>query len=378
VSGVLAGVRVVILGGIGPSPFAGMVLADMGCDVIRIDRIGDELPPSMGVVARGQRSLALDLKNAETPAVLRRLIESADGVIEGFRPGVAERLGLGPQDCHAINPRLVYGRMTGWGQDGEYRDYAGHDLNYIALNGVLDALGPADGPPTFPINLIGDFGGGGMMLAFGLVCGILQARSTGTGQVVDTAMIDGSALLTAPLHGLIAAGRWPHSRGKNYLDGGAPFYNVYRTADDRYVTIASLEPQFYSRLIEALGWTGDDLPAQWDESGWPTMRARFTEAFASRSQAEWCKILEPADVCFAPVLTFAEAATHPHIAARGTFVEINGIRQPAPAPRFSATPGEIGGLCPGPGADDEAILAELGFDADAIARLRAAGSVAER
>ena len=375
-TGPLAGTRVVSLGGIGPGPYAGMLLADLGCDVVRLDRAGAGWPPSMRVMARGQRSLMIDLKNPGALAVVRTLVDGADGLIEGFRPGVAERLGVGPDECLSWNPALVYARMTGWGQAGPLSDQAGHDLNYIALNGVLDAIGPADGPPVMPVNLLGDFAGGGMLLALGLVSAILAARASGVGQVIDAAMIDGSALLTASLHGVIAAGRWPHTRGKNYLDGGAPFYNVYPTADGRYITIAALEPELYRRLIERLGWKHDELPPQWDEASWPAMHARFAGEFARHDQDHWTSVLQDADVCFAPVLSFAEAAAHPHLQARATFVEVDGVRQPAPAPRFSRTPAATGPVPGAPGADTDAVLREAGLGPDEIASLRDAGVVA--
>jgi alpha-methylacyl-CoA racemase len=374
VTGPLTGTRVVSLGGIGPGPYAGMLLADLGADVIRVDRIGSPWPPSMRVMARGQRSVALDLKHPRALAVVRTLVTGADALIEGFRPGVAERLGVGPDDCLRWNPALVYTRMTGWGQDGPLSDDPGHDLNYIALNGVLDAIGPADGPPVIPLNLLGDFAGGGLLLAFGLVSALLAARTSGTGQVIDAAMIDGSALLAAPLHGVIAAGRWPHSRGKNYLDGAAPFYNVYRTADGRYVTIAAIEPELYRRLVERLGWKYDELPPQWDEASWPAVRARFAGEFAGRDRDQWTTELLDAGVCFAPVLSFAEAAAHPHLRARATFVDVDGVRQPAPAPRFSATPAAPGPVPGAPGADTDTVLAEAGLSAAAIQALRDDGA----
>jgi alpha-methylacyl-CoA racemase len=375
-SGPLAGTRVVSLGGIGPGPYAGMLLADLGCDVIRVDRIGSRWPPSMRVMARGQRSLALDLKSPNALPVVRALVAGADALIEGFRPGVAERLGVGPDDCLSWNPALIYARMTGWGQVGPMSDYAGHDLSYIALNGVLDSIGPADGPPVIPINLLGDFAGGGMLLALGLVSAMLAARASGAGQVIDAAMVDGSALLAAPLHGVIAAGRWPHSRGKNYLDGAAPFYNVYRTADDKYVTIAAIEPELYSRLVDRLGWKQDELPQQWDEASWPAMRARFAEEFVSHGRDYWTGALQEADVCFAPVLSFAEAAENQHLRTRATFIEVDGVRQPAPAPRFSRTPATTGPVPAAPGEDTDAVLRGVGLSRGEIQGLRDAGVVA--
>ena len=378
-AGPLAGIRVVEMVGLGPCPFAAMMLADMGAEVVRIDRkpgAGGGPYPVLGtafdVLARSRRSLALDLKQADAKQVVLRLLDQADVVIEGFRPGVMERLGFGPDVCLARNARLVYGRVTGWGQTGPLAQAAGHDLNYIALTGMLAAMGRADSPPPPPLNLVGDFGGGGMMLAFGVVCAVLEAQRSGQGQVIDAAMTDGAALLGAMIYGLRAFGSWSGERAGNDLDGGAPFYDSYACADGAFITIASLEPQFYAQLL-ALAGIADPAFSQSERTTWPAMRARFTSLFASRTRDQWCALLEATDVCFAPVLDMAEAPLHPHNAARGTFIDVAGVLQPAPAPRFSrSVPGPT---TPGsrPGADGAAILADWGFDAAAIAALRTAG-----
>ena len=376
-TGPLAGVRVVELAGLGPGPFAGMLLADAGADIVRVDRIGrgHEVAASTElseVLERGRRSIAVDLKDERGVQLVLDLVGTADALIEGFRPGVTERLGIGPAPCLARNPALVYGRMTGWGADGPLAQAPGHDLNYIALTGVLDSIGPAGGPPVLPLNLVGDFGGGGMLLAFGLLAGILQARTSGRGQVVDAAMVDGSALLMAPYY---PRTDWT-GRGTNLVDGGAPFYTVYETADGRYVSVGALEPQFYAVLLERLGLSGEPLPDQLDRAGWPRLRERFAAEFAGRTRDEWCAVFEGAQTCFAPVLARDEVAGHPHLAARGTVVTRDGLPQPAPAPRFTATPSTLPPPRHAPGADTDAVLAELGVDGDTAARLRAAGVVA--
>ncbi|MDB5962210.1 MAG: carnitine dehydratase [Massilia sp.] len=380
-AGPLAGIKVVEMVGLGPCPFAAMMLADMGAEVIRIDRKTSNAAnpyPVLGtrfdVLARGRRSLALDLKNPAAKDVVLSLLEQADVVIEGFRPGVMERLGFGPDLCLARNPRLVYGRVTGWGQHGPLAQAAGHDLNYIALTGMLAAIGRLESPPPPPLNLLGDFGGGGMMLAFGVVCAVLEAKNSGRGQVIDAAMTDGAALLGAMIYGLRAFGSWSLERASNQLDGGAPFYDSYACADGKYVTIASLEPQFYAELLQLAG-IDDAAFSQGDAATWPAMRERFVRLFASHPRAHWCALLEQTDVCFAPVLDMDEAPAHPHNTARATFIEVDGVVQPAPAPRFSrSTPGPVVPASP-PGADSAAILADWGFDAAALDALRTAGVI---
>jgi len=368
--GPLKGIRVVEMAGIGPGPFCAMMLSDMGAEVIRIDRLNQKGTGNRAnVLNRGRRSLALDLKNPVAVEATLRLIEQADVVIEGFRPGVMERLGLGPDVCLERNPRLVFGRMTGWGQEGPLAHAAGHDINYIALSGVLDMIGPAGGPPTVPLNLIGDFGGGGMLLALGVVSALLEARSSGRGQVVDAAMVDGAALLSTMIHGLRAQGLWTGERGSNLLDGGAPFYGVYETADGGCVSVGAIEPEFYGQLVARLGMT--DLPNQYDEAKWSEIRDRLAEAFATHSLAHWQEVLEGTDACFAPVLTIEEAALHPHNRARGTFVEVAGVRQPSPAPRFSRTPAGVPEPPAEVGTSTLAVLGELGMSEDEIAELRA-------
>jgi alpha-methylacyl-CoA racemase len=357
-----------------------MMLADMGAEVIRIDRKpvpGAHNPfPSLGtkfdVMARGRRSLALDLKHPQAKEVMLELVEQADVLLEGFRPGVMERLGLGPDACRERNRRLVYGRVTGWGQDGPLAQAAGHDLNYVALSGMLHAMGRADGPPPPPLNLVGDFGGGAMMLAFGVVCAVLEARGSGQGQVVDAAMTDGSALLGAMMYGLRADGSWRDTRAANLLDGGAPFYDTYACADGRFVSIGAIEPQFYAKLLALAGALDPAFDAQMDEARWPELKARFAALFAARSRDEWCALLEGTDACFAPVLDMAEAPRHPHNAARGTFVDVAGVTQPAPAPRFSRTAPQLGAPPAAPGEHSAAVLADWGWSLEAIAALKMA------
>jgi alpha-methylacyl-CoA racemase len=377
-TGPLHGLRVIEMVGIGPCPFAAMMLADMGAEVIRIDRKpepGKASPyPVLGtkhdVMARGRRSLALDLKHPRARQLLLDLVHKADVLVEGFRPGVMEKLGLGPDCCRARNPKLVYGRVTGWGQDGPLAQAAGHDLNYVALSGMLHAMGAADAPPPPPLNLVGDFGGGAMMLAFGVVCAVLEARASGRGQVVDAAMTDGAALLGAMLYGLRAEGSWRDDRAANLLDGGAPFYATYACADGKFIAVGAIEPQFYARLLALTGAADLDLAAQWNRRDWPRQKEKFAALFATRPRDAWCALLEGTDVCFAPVLDMDEAPRHPHNAARGAFVEIDGVTQPAPAPRFSRTPGRAGPGASAPGQDTDAILAGWGWSAEAIAALR--------
>lgn len=376
--GPLAGLRVIEMVGIGPCPFAAMMLADMGADVIRIDRKPDPGAPNpyptlgtrYDVMARGRRTLALNLKDPRARQLLLDLVDKADALVEGFRPGVMERLGLGPDVCSARNPKLVYGRVTGWGQAGPLAQAAGHDLNYVALSGMLHAMGDADRPPAPPLNLAGDFGGGGMMLAFGVVCALLEARTSGRGQVVDAAMTDGAALLGAMIYGLRAHGSWSAARGANLLDGGAPFYATYACADGKFIAVGAIEPQFYAQLLALTGASDPAFARQWDSDGWPALKARFAALFATRARDAWCALLEGTDVCFAPVLDMDEAPRHPHNAARGTFVDVDGVTQPAPAPRFSRTPGQAGSVAgQGQGQDGAALLADWGWTDDAIATL---------
>jgi alpha-methylacyl-CoA racemase len=371
--GPLTGVRVVELAGIGPGPFCGMLLADLGAEVIQVDRPGrspSPVPRRTDVTSRGKRRVVVDLKHPRGAEVVLRLAAASDALIEGYRPGVTERLGVGPADCLARNPALVYGRMTGWGQDGPLAASAGHDIGYIALTGALHAIGRADGPPQVPVNYLGDFGGGSMFLALGLVAGILAARGTGTGRVVDAAIVDGAAVLQAMTYGLLADGLWADQRGVNLLDSGAPFYDVYATADGRHMAVGALEPQFYAAFTEILFGPQPvpaDLPAQHDRPRWPQLRARFAARFAERSQEEWTKAFSATDACVAPVRTMTEAPADPHLAARGSYVTLDGVVQPAPAPRFGdGTQGDpIAALPPGQvtrqGADTRDVLTALGF-----------------
>ena len=368
--------------GFGPCPFTAMMLADMGADVLRVDRAQSVRPsragrPSPDLMNRGRRSLGVDLKHADGVETVLRLVGQADGLIEGFRPGVTERLGLGPDVCLARNPRLVYGRMTGWGQDGPYAKVAGHDINYIALSGTLAAIGRQGQRPTPPLNLVGDFGGGGMLMAFGMVCALVERQASGQGQVVDAAMVDGAALLATMFHGLVNVGAWQEERGANLLDTGAPFYDVYECSDGRYVSIGSLEPQFYAELLRLSG-LGEraDLPAQMEQDHWPAMKEEVAAIFRTRSRDEWCALMEGTDVCFAPVLKMTEAPEHPHNVARQAFVTVDGFTQPAPAPRFSRTPGAVQRPPAQPGQHTDEALSAWGFEPGEIDKLRAAGAVA--
>ena len=379
--GPLAGITVIEIAGIGPGPFCGMLLADLGADVIRIDRAqavkgGDPERPPADLLARGRRSVGVDLKNPDGVEVVLSLVETADALIEGFRPGVTERLGIGPDDCLARNPRLVYGRMTGWGQDGPYASTAGHDINYIALAGALDSIGRRGEAPVPPLNLVGDFGGGGLMLAFGLVAALLEAQRSGQGQVIDAAMVDGAASLMTMMHSFRAMGLWNDERGTNMLDTGAHYYDVYETADGKYVSIGSIEPQFYAELLRLTGLEGEELPWQQDRNEWPAMKERLAGIFRSKTRDEWCALMEGSDVCFAPVLSMGEAPQHPHNVHRGTFVDVAGITQPGPAPRFSRTPGEIRRPPAHAGQHTDEVLTESGVDADRLAKLREAGAIA--
>ena len=378
--GPLAGVRVVEVAGIGPGPFCAMVLADLGAEVVRVDRAsavgGTPGDARYDLLNRGRRSVAVDLKAEGGPEVVLRLVTEADALIEGFRPGVAERLGIGPEVCLERNPRLVYGRMTGWGQDGPLADSAGHDITYAAVAGALAHIGRVDQPPTPPLNLVADFGGGGMLLALGIVSALLHAREHGEGQVVDAAMVDGTALLMTPFIGASAMGFWSDRRGTNLLDSGAPFYDVYRCADGLELALGAIEPQFFAALLEVLGLSPGAVPDQHDQSRWPELRSILTWTIARRPREEWLARTEGVDACIAPVLTMGEARHHPHLVARGTIVERDGVPQPAPAPRFSATPAELGEPPAVPGQHTDEVLGAWGFSADERATLRSAGTIA--
>ena len=357
--GPLHGVRVIEIASLAPAPFGCMVLADLGADVVRVDRpdrSGRQALPPVDPLCRSRRSIRLNLKDPAGVDVLLRLADGADVLVEAFRPGVAERLGFGPDVCAERNPRLVYARMTGWGQDGPLADTAGHDIDYIAVSGSLDPIGRAGGGPVPPLNLVGDFGGGGMLLAVGVLAALLERERSGLGQVVDAAMVDGSALLASFLYGLRAAGAWQDERGTNVLDGGAPFYDTYATADGRHMAVGALEPKFYAEFLARLG-LDEDPARQHDRPGWAALRRRIADAFATRTQAEWTRVFAGSDACVAPVLGLREAADHPHMAARGTLVARDGVLQPAPAPRFSATPAAPVAAPPARGQDDPAAIA---------------------
>ena len=374
--------RIIEIAGIGPGPFAAMLLADMGAEVIRIERasaVRGPAPdtPHYDVLLRGRRNVAIDLKHPEGIATLLDLVESADALIEGFRPGVMERLGIGPDECLARNPKLVFGRMTGWGQEGPYAQAAGHDINYISLSGALAHFGPEGEAPVAPLNMVGDFGGGGMFLAFGVVCALLEAQRSGQGQVVDTAMVDGSAVLMSMFWSFRETGMFDeNSRGTNLLDGGAHFYGVYECSDGEYISIGSIEPQFYAELLRLTGLEGDEQFAkQMDPSEWPALKVRLTELFAQKTRAEWCEIMEMTDVCFAPILTMSDAAEHPHNIERETFIELGGMQQPAPAPRFSRTTPEVTVLPAHAGQHTQEVLADWGIGEERISTLLAEGAV---
>lgn len=370
--GPLQGVRIIEMAGIGPGPFCAMMLADMGAQVLRIDR---KNAPSMSgkydVMARGRQSVAVDLKQPAGVQTVLRLLEQADGLLEGYRPGVMERLGLGPEVCHERNPRLVYGRMTGWGQFGPLAHAAGHDINYIAISGALAAIGRPGERPVPPLNLVGDFGGGGMLLAFGMVCALLEAQRSGKGQVVDAAMTDGAALLMAMMYGFHAGGMWKTDKGTNLLDGGAHFYDTYETADGKYVAVGAIEPKFYNEMLARAGL--DEVPefkAQMNQRQWPALKTRLAEAIRRKSRDEWTEIMEGSDACFMPILDMDEAPEHPHNRERGTFTEIDGVIQPAPAPRFSRTPPQVQGPPPKVGEHSEVALQAWGFSDTEVAELR--------
>jgi len=370
-------VRVIEIASLAPAPFGCMILSDLGADVLRVDRAENCGPATAAPpdpLSRGRRSIGLNLKDPEGTGVLLRLADDADVLVEGFRPGVTERLGCGPAECARRNPRLVYARMTGWGQHGPLAATAGHDIDYIGVSGALAPIGRAGQRPVPPLNLVADFGGGGMLLAVGILAALLERERSGLGQVVDAAMVDGSALLTSFLHGMRAAGGWRDERGTNLLDGGAPFYDTYESADGRYLAVGALEPRFYAALLAGLGLAGDDsLPAQYDRAGWPVLRARLSDAFRGRTQAEWGEVFAGTDACVAPVLGPAEAPAHPHNAARGVFIDVGGVVQPAPAPRFGRTAAGLPEPPPRPGADTDAVLGGLGYTAAQITDLRARG-----
>ena len=372
--GPLSGKRIIEIAGIGPGPFCAMLLSDLGAEVIRVDRastVADELPdlPSLDLLNRGRRSIGINLKDPEGVETVLKLIESSDALIEGFRPGVAERLGIGPEDCLTRNPKLIYGRMTGWGQYGSYSSMAGHDINYIALSGVLGMIGRKDEKPVPPVNLIGDFGGGGMILALGVCAALVEVASSGKGQVIDAAMTDGSALLATMVHSFKAMGIWG-DRGTNLLDTGAPFYDVFECSDGKFISIGSIEPQFYSELLRITGLDQQENPKQMDRQSWDEMKSKIASAIKSKSREEWENLMEGTDVCFAPVLTIDEAYDHPHNLERDTFIEVAGVKQPAPAPRFSRTPASITSPPPHPGEHTEEILLDSGFTISEISSLR--------
>ncbi|HVH80429.1 MAG TPA: CaiB/BaiF CoA-transferase family protein [Stellaceae bacterium] len=381
--GPLEGLKIIELAGIGPAPFCAMLLADMGAEVVRIDRAAnvgadtdrDGNDARFNLLLRGRRNIAVDLKNKAGQEAVLRLIERADALIEGFRPGVMERLGLGPDICLTRNKRLVYGRMTGWGQDGPIAHIAGHDINYIAISGALATIGEAGGPPVPPLNLIGDFGGGALYLAMGVLAGILRARASGEGQVIDCSMVEGAASLMTSMYGALASGAWMEERGRNRTDGGSHFYHVYETEDGEYISVGSIEPQFYKLLLTHTGLEGVDLPEQSDRAQWPAMQERFAAIFKQKTRAEWVAIMQQTDICFAPVLKMSEAIQHEHNRHRGSFVEIDGIAQPGPAPRFLGTPTQVQAPPAYCGQHTDEVLRDWGFSGGEIATLHAAGAV---
>jgi len=381
--GPLAGIRVLEVPNLGPVQFAGMMLGDLGAEVVRLDRAADVHrgrglmdPSPHAVLDRGRTSVGVDLKHPDGAGVVLRMAERADVLIEGFRPGVAERLGVGPEPCTARNPRLVYARMTGWGQDGPLAGSPGHDINYIARAGVLAHVGPAGGPPVPPINLLGDFGGGATFLVVGILAALVERAASGRGQVVDAAMVDGAASLMGVFHGLDQMDAWSEERGTNLLDGGAPFYGVYETADGRWVSVGAFEEKFYAELLDVLGFSDVDPADQMDASAWPALRERFAAAFRRRTRDEWTRVMEGREVCYAPVLTMAEARRDPHLASRRTFTEVGGVAQPAPAPRFGRTPGSVSRAPVAPGSDTDDVLGAWGFAPGEVEALRASGAIA--
>jgi len=381
--GVLSGYKIIELAGIGPGPMCAMLLSDMGADVLRIDRTADgglgvAMETKYSLLNRGRRSVALDLKHPEAIEAVLKLVEKADALIEGFRPGVTERLGLGPEHCLKRNPRLIYGRMTGWGQEGPLAHAAGHDINYIALSGALHSIGRKGDAPVPPLNLVGDFGGGALYLALGVVAGLLEAQKSGKGQIVDAAMVDGAASLMTAIYGLRLSGVWNDKRGENILDTGAHYYEVYETKDGKHVAIGSIEAKFYDELLRLSGLKGQELPRQNDRASWPKMKERMKALFLGKTRDEWCAIMEGSDICFAPVLSMDEAPHHPHNRHRGTFVESGGVTQPGPAPRFSRTPSKIQRPPARPGEHTEEALGDWGFGAADLERLRKAGAIAPK
>ena len=376
--GPLDGLRIVEIAGIGPGPFAAMVLSDMGADIIRVDRPGSKMSKEVAtaqILNRGRPSAAIDLKDPRGIDVVLRLVEQADGLIEGFRPGVMERLGLGPDVCLTRNPRLVYGRMTGWGQDGPLPSTAGHDIDYIAISGALGAIARDGETPLPPLNLVGDFGGGGMVMAFGMMCGVFEAQRSGRGQVIDAAMVDGASLMMSMFWGMRGIGGWSDRAGTNILDSGAHFYNVYETADGRHLALGAIEPQFYAELLQGLGFASDELAPQNDKTQWPAMKQKFAARIKEKTMAEWTAVFEGTDACVAPVRRFDDALTDPHNSARNSFVRVDGIVQPAPVPRFSRTVAAISRGADMPGASTDEALSGWGFSAGEIDSLRAAGAL---
>jgi alpha-methylacyl-CoA racemase len=373
--GPLHGVKVIEFAGIGPGPFCAMLLSDMGAEVVRIDRKGGRGANKFDITSRGRRSLALDLKNPDAVKTALKLISQADALLEGFRPGVMEKLGLGPDVALKANPKLVYGRMTGWGQTGPLSQAAGHDINYIALTGALHAIGRKGQTPVPPLNLVGDFGGGALYLAFGMACALFEARGSGKGQVVDCAMTDGAASLMSMFYGFKAMGMWTDNKGENMLDGGAHFYDTYETSDAKWISLGSIEPQFYALLLEKTGITDPEFQAQMDRSKWPALKAKIAAVIKTKTRDEWDKLMEGTDVCYAPVLSLSEAPNHPHNKARETFVQVDGVTHPAPAPRFSRTVPKVQGSAPAAGQHNDAILNEWGFSAADIASLKSSGAI---
>ncbi len=374
-AGPLTGVKILEFAGIGPGPFCAMLLSDLGAEIVRIDRKGAKGGSKYDVTSRGRRSIAIDLKNPKGVETVLGLVDQADALLEGFRPGVMERLGLGPDVCLGRNPRLVYGRMTGWGQDGPLSHAAGHDINYIAISGALHAMGRTDTPPPPPLNLVGDFGGGALYLAFGMAAGLFEAQRSGQGQVIDAAMTDGAASLMSMFYGMKAAGMWNDKRDANLLDGGAHFYDTYECACGKFVAVGSIEPQFYALLLEKGGINDPDFQHQMDRMQWPSLSQKLTHLFKSKTRDEWCAIMEGTDICFAPVLTLTEAPAHPHNAARQTFIEVDGVVQPNAAPRFSRTKEAVQGPAPAIGEHTESALIDWGFSATDVASLRAEGVI---
>ncbi len=369
--GALAGIKVLEMAGIGPAPFCSMMLADMGAEVVRIDRLNQKGTGHRGnIPLRSRRSLALDLKNPDAVATVLRLVEKADVILEGFRPGVMERLGLGPDVCLEKNPGIVFGRMTGWGQEGPLAMAAGHDINYISIGGALGAMGYADRPPAPPLNLIGDFGGGAMYLLTGILAALLERGNSGKGQVIDAAMTDGTASLLSPAYGMMAMDMWTTNRQDNKLDGGAHYYGSYECSDGKYISIGSIEPQFYALLLELCEIEDEEFKLQNDKDHWPSLRGKLEALFKTRNRDQWCELMEATDVCFAPILDLQEAPEHPHNKSRGTFTEYEGVLQPTPAPRFSRTPSSISARPCLAGEHSEEILSDWGFDADEIEQLK--------